>query len=111
MFVCMRASLYSVRFRQLLRCAHKHIVNNIIIKVHIERNNMQVELIRFRKSIAFIHVYFCEAKNSTRPACLHWESHYNISMFDSNHFNYIDMSPLFCVQSSYRKSSHHVHVR
>ena len=62
-FVCIRSSLHSVRFGQLLRCAHKHIVN--IMKVYIERKNMQVELIRFRKKIAFIHVYFCEPRNST----------------------------------------------
>ena len=30
--------VYSVRFGQLLRCAHKHIVN--IIKVYIDRNNI-----------------------------------------------------------------------
>ncbi len=35
-------------FGQLLHCAHKHVVN--IMKVYIERNNVQVELIRFRKS-------------------------------------------------------------
>ena len=46
MFVCIRSSLHSVRFGQLLRCAHKRIVN--IMKVYIERNNMQVELVRFR---------------------------------------------------------------
>ena len=34
-------------FGQLLRCAYKCIVN--IMKVYIERNNIQVELIRFRK--------------------------------------------------------------
>ena len=39
-------------FGQLLRCAHKSIVN--IMKVDIERNNMQVELIRFRKKY---HLY------------------------------------------------------
>ena len=48
-----------VRYGQLLRCAHKHIVN--IMKMYIERNNMQVELIRFRKNIDFIHVYVCES--------------------------------------------------
>ena len=47
MCVCIRSSLYSVRFGQLLRCAHKRIVD--IMKVYIEKNNMQVELIRFRK--------------------------------------------------------------
>ena len=46
-FVCIRSSLHSVRLGQLLRCALKRIVN--IIKVYIERKNMQVELIRFRK--------------------------------------------------------------
>ena len=40
------------------------------------------------KNIAFIHVYFCEARNSTRPACLRLDSHYSISLFDSNYFNY-----------------------
>ena len=35
-----------VRFGQLLRCAHKRIVN--IMKVYIERKNMQVQLIPFR---------------------------------------------------------------
>ena len=61
MFVYIRSSLHSVRFGQLLRCAHKRIVN--IMKVYIERNNMQDELIRFRKNNYFIHVYFCEARN------------------------------------------------
>ena len=32
-----------------LRCAHKRIVN--IMKVYIERNNLQVELIRFRNMV------------------------------------------------------------
>ena len=81
MFVSIRSSLHSVRFWQLLRCAHKRIAN--IMNVYI-----QVELIRFRKDIAFIHVYFCEPRNSTRLACLRLDSRYNISLFDSNHFNY-----------------------
>ena len=81
-----RSSLHSVRFRQLLRCANKRTVN--IMKVYIERKNMQVELIRFRKKIAFIHIFFCEAKNSTRLACLSLDSRYNISLFDSNQYNY-----------------------
>ena len=42
MFVCIRSSLHSVR------CAHKRIVN--IIKVYIERKNIEVEVIRFRKT-------------------------------------------------------------
>ena len=40
-------SIHSVRFGQLLRCAHKRIVN--IMKVYMERKNRQLELIRFRK--------------------------------------------------------------
>ena len=45
--VCLLPSLHSVRFGQMLRCAHKRIVN--IMKVYIERSTMQVDLIRFRK--------------------------------------------------------------
>ena len=83
--VCIRSLLHSVHFGQQLHCAHERIVNRI--KVYIEGNNMQVELIQFlKKNIAFIHVYFCEASNSTRPACLRLDSRYNISLFDSNHF-------------------------
>ena len=49
MFVCqLRASF--TYFGQLLRCAHKRIVN--IMKVYIERYNMQVELIRFSQKIS-----------------------------------------------------------
>ena len=40
-------SIHSVRFGQLLRCAHNRIVN--IMKVYMERKNRQLELIRFRK--------------------------------------------------------------
>ena len=84
-FVCwLRHSFTS--FGHMLRCAHKCIVN--IMKLYIERINMQVEIIRFpKKNIAFIHVYFCEARNSTRPTCLRFENRYS-SLFDSNHFNY-----------------------
>ena len=49
-------SIHSVRFGQLLRCAHKRIVK--IMKVYMERKNRQLELMRFHKNIAFIHVYF-----------------------------------------------------
>ena len=59
---------------------------SIIMKVYTVRKNMQVELIRFRKHITFIHVYFCEPRNSTRVGCLRLDSRYNISLFDSNHF-------------------------
>ena len=60
-FVRITSSLHSVCFGQLLRCAHKRVVN--IMKVYIERNNMRVELIRFRKKYRIIHVYFCGARN------------------------------------------------
>ena len=43
--VCIRSSLHSVHLGQLLRYAYKYIVHRI--RVYIERNNMQVELIRF----------------------------------------------------------------
>ena len=59
---------------------------------------MQVELIRFRKNIAFIHVNFCEPRNSMQVGCLRLDSRYNISLFDSNHF-IGDTSPLSCAQS------------
>ena len=45
--VIIRSSLHSVRFGQLLRCAHKRIVN--IMKVYIERKDMHIQLIPFRK--------------------------------------------------------------
>ncbi len=63
MCVVIRSSLHSVRFGKLLRCAHKRIAN--IMKVYIERNNIQVELIRFRKNSDFINVYVCKAKEFT----------------------------------------------
>ena len=73
-------SIHSVRFGQLLRCAHQLIVN--IMKLYIESNNIglsiQVELIRFRKNIDFIHVYFFVPMKSTRLACLRLDSRYNL---------------------------------
>ena len=52
---CVSATRFITSFGQLLRCAHKRIVNTI--KVYMERNNMQVELRRFRrKDIDFIDV-------------------------------------------------------
>ena len=68
--------IHSVRFWQLLRCAHQRIVN--IMKLYNESNNIQVELIRFRKNIDFIRVYFCESMKSKRLACLRLDSRYNI---------------------------------
>ena len=51
----MSATRFITSFGQLLRCAHKRIVNTI--KVYMERNNMQVELRRFRRiDIDFIDV-------------------------------------------------------
>ena len=47
------------------------------MKVYIEMNNLQVELIGFRKkNIDFIHVYFREAMDSMqyRPPNAHLES-------------------------------------
>ena len=38
------------------------------MNVYIERNNKQVELIRFRKNIVFIHVYLYEARNFATDA-------------------------------------------
>ena len=35
---------------------NKRVVNIIIMKVYIERNNLQLELIRYRKNVDFIHV-------------------------------------------------------
>ena len=56
-----RSSLHSVRFGQLLRCAHKRIVN--IMKVYIERKNMQVKLIPLHKNIDFVDVGNLEVGN------------------------------------------------
>ena len=47
--VCVSPSLHLVRFGQLLRYVDKHIVD--ILKVYIERTNLQVELLRFRINI------------------------------------------------------------
>ena len=69
------------------------------MKLYIESNNIQVELIRFRKNIDFIQVYFFEPMKSTRLACLGLDSRNNISLFDSNHF----IGDTFCAQSSHGK--------
>ncbi len=62
-----------IQFALASCCAHKRIVN--IMKVYIERNNMHVELIRFRK----------QYRLSSR---LRLERRYKISPLDSKHFNY-----------------------
>ena len=77
-------SIHSVRIGQLLCCAHQRIVN--IMKLYIESNNIQVELIRFHNKYRLIQVYFFKPMKSTRLACLRLDSRYNISLFDSNHF-------------------------
>ena len=46
----------------LLRYVDNRIVS--ILKAYIERNNIQVELIQYRKHLDFIHVYFCKARDS-----------------------------------------------
>ena len=54
-----------LRFRQpitLFRYADKRIVN--VMKVYIKMNNLQLELMRYRKHFDFIHVYFCEVTGS-----------------------------------------------
>ena len=45
------------------------------MKAHIERNNVQLELIRYRKHANVVHVFFCEATGSITP------SHYKSSTF------------------------------
>ena len=48
-------TLFSCSVVRLLRCAHKRIAD--IMKVHIERKNMQVELIRFRKKMSTLFTF------------------------------------------------------
>ena len=67
MFVCLfvSSSLHLVRFGQQFRCADKRIVN--IMNVYIERNNMEVEVIRFRKKMLTLFM-FNFAKRQFRPS-------------------------------------------
>ena len=62
--VCLSVSpsLPLVSFGQLLSYADKCFVN--IMKVYIERNNLQVELIGCRNFFYFIHVHFCKSTDS-----------------------------------------------
>ena len=54
--VCVLAMRFIYFFWAIVTlCTYKHLIVNIM-KVYIERNNMQVELIRFRKNIDFIDV-------------------------------------------------------
>ena len=59
---CSGVCYLPVRFGQLLRCAHKRIVN--IMNVYIERTNTQEELNDSVKKVYFIHVYVCESSDS-----------------------------------------------
>ena len=82
--VFVRSSLHFFRFGQLLRCEHKRIVN--LMKVFMERNNLQVELIRFRKKILTIFRFKTSKRILSRPMCLRMKSHSNVCPFDSNDF-------------------------
>ena len=82
-FVCqLRASFTS--FGQLLCCAHKRIVN--IMKVYTEKNNMQVELIRFRKTYRLENIDFGNFEVGI---------YFPTEMF----MKLRDVSPLFCACS------------
>ena len=73
-------SRHSVRLGQLLRCTHKRFVN--IMKLY-----MQVELIRSRKKILPLFMLTFANRKCQRDSC-GLDSRYDISLFDSNHFNY-----------------------
>ena len=112
--MCIRSSLHSVRFGQLLRCAHKHIVN--IVKVYIERNNMQVEeLIRFcTKIISSLFTFTIAKRGIQRDSHIYpWivVTAYACSIVFVITLIILDMSSLFCAQRSHGKSFPDVHVR
>ena len=69
-------------FWQLLFCADKYIIN--VIKVYIERNSMQVELMRFRKQISTLFPFtfakrgaqcMCACASARVRACTHARMH------------------------------------
>ena len=70
-------SIHSVRLGQLLRCAHKRIVN--IMKVYMERKNRQLELIRFRKKYRIYSrlVFRTDEVNATRVFTLGYSLQHN----------------------------------
>ena len=71
MYVCQLSASFTY-FGQLLRCAPKRIVN--IMKVYIKRNNMQVELIRFRKKISTLFTFTFAKRGIFQPTrCLRSE--------------------------------------
>ena len=87
-----RYSLHVVNCGQLLCCAYKRFVN--IMKVYIERNNLQVELILFRKNIDFIDVGNFEVGIYFRDR----------RVYETRLIAIRDVSPQFCVGSSQGKS-------
>ena len=82
----LRLSFLSFVLVTQLHYADKRILN--IMKVYIERNNLQLELIRYGKNVDFIHVYFCEAIDSMqyRPPNAYRE------VSNTNHFGSISYS-------------------
>ena len=60
MCACVRVYQILASFSSLWAAAHKRIVN--IMKVYIERNNMQVELIRFRKKYRLYSRLFLQSE-------------------------------------------------
>ena len=70
MFDCIRSSLYSVHFGQLLRCAHKRIVN--IMKVYSERNTISGINTILQKNSDFIDIGNCEVGIYFRNQRAHW---------------------------------------
>ena len=79
-------SFYLVHFCQLLRYAHNRIVD--IMKVYNERNNEQVQWIRYRNNFDFIDVYFCEATDSMQ----YRSPNVNQEFSNTNHFGSISDS-------------------
>ena len=88
MFVCIRSLLHSVRFGQLLRCAHKRIVT--IMKEYIERKNMQVQLIPFSKKYRLYDVGKFEVGNFRERR-----------VYEIGFIAIRDVSPLFCAGQSH----------
>ena len=68
LFVCLYVSQSCIRFVLVSYYVLQINALSIIVKVYIERNNMEVELIRFRKHIYFILVYFCDGFNAISPS-------------------------------------------
>ena len=84
----MSATRFITSFGQQLRCAHKRIVNTI--KVYMERNNMQVELRRFRRK----YIDFIDVANFEVGIYFYDRHVYEIGLITIR-----DVSPLFCAGS------------